>query len=69
MGRFFVTRSVGLWLLCGDNFLVCGEGGFLLGVLAESLFLVWCFGGVVICVVDVVFWQSLFCVGKMRQLF
>jgi hypothetical protein len=35
------------------------------------VFLVWCFGGVgvVICVADVVFWQSLFWGLKMRQPF
>jgi hypothetical protein len=44
---------------------------FLQGVLAKRLVLVWCFGGeiVVICVADVVFWQSLFGELKMRQLF
>jgi len=44
---------------------------FLLGVLAKRLVLVWCFCGVivVICVVDVVFWQSLFGGLKIRQPF
>jgi hypothetical protein len=71
MGRFFVTRSVGRWLLCGDNFLPVARDAFLLGVLAKSVFLVWCFGGgsVVICVASVVFWQSVFWCPKMRQLF
>ena len=64
MGRFFATRSVGLWLLCGDNFSFVVRGAFLLGVLAKRPVLVWCFCGVgvVICVADVVFWQSLFLV-------
>jgi hypothetical protein len=65
MGRFFVIRSVGRWSLCGDNFpffLFCGGDAFLLGVLAKMRVLLWCFGGkfVVICVADVVLWQSLF---------
>jgi len=38
-----------------------------MGVLKKSGVLTWCFGGevVVFCVVDVVFWQSCFEVGKM----
>jgi hypothetical protein len=40
---------------------------FLLGVLQKLSVLTWCFGGevVVFCVVDVVFWQSLFRLLKM----
>jgi hypothetical protein len=57
MGRFFVTLSVGRWLLCGDNFCFVVKSAFLLGVLVKRRVLVWCFGGVgvVDCVADVVF--------------
>jgi hypothetical protein len=53
---------VGRWLLCGDNFCFVVRGAFLLGVLTKMRVLVWCFCGVgvVICVADVGFWQSLF---------
>jgi hypothetical protein len=42
---------------------------FLLGFLAKTGILLWCFGGVnvVDCVVNVVFKQSVFGAGKMRQ--
>jgi len=74
MGRFFVTRLVGRWSLCGVNFpdfLFCGGQAFLLGVLAEMRVLLWCFCGqfVVLCVVNVVLWRPLFRARKIRQLF
>jgi hypothetical protein len=61
MGRFSVTRSVGRWLLCGDNFLLWWWGVFAGGFGEKRVFGV-VFGGVgvVICVADVEFWQSLF---------
>ncbi|WP_433984644.1 hypothetical protein RBB78_08395 [Tunturiibacter empetritectus] len=45
-----------------EYFFCAGVCAFLLGVFEKSGVLTWCFGGevVVFCVVDVVFWQSLF---------
>jgi hypothetical protein len=44
---------------------------FLWGILRKRVFLWWFFDGenMVECVVNVVFWQSLFRGGKMRQIF
>jgi hypothetical protein len=71
MGRSFVTRSVGRWLLCGDNFFGCGGTRFCWGFWRKGAFLVWCFGGVgvVICVADVVFWQAPFSVSENAPTF
>ena len=40
MGRFFVTLSVGRWLLCGDNFYFVVRARFCWGFLGKSVF--WC---------------------------
>jgi len=45
MGKFFVIRSVGRWLLCGDNFLLWWWGVFAGGFGEKRVFGVvfwWC---------------------------
>ena len=45
MGKFFVIRSVGRWLLCGDNFLLWCWGVFAGGFGEKRVFGVvfwWC---------------------------
>jgi hypothetical protein len=45
MGRFFVTRSVGRWLLCGDNFWLWWRRVFAGGFGENACFVVvfwWC---------------------------
>jgi hypothetical protein len=62
MGRFFVIRWVGLWLLCGGNFFVWWSGVFAGGFGKNSVWM-WCFSGqgVVDWVGKVGFGMSVFC--------
>jgi hypothetical protein len=62
---------MGLWMGYSCNFFWRGSCGVFVGILRKRVFLWWFFDGenVVECVVNVVFWQSLFRGGKMRQIF